>query len=101
MICVTERELGIIIDIISKYTPDFDVLAFGSRYNRTPKKYSDLDLAFIGDEKLGIKRRSQLRNAFSESDLSYQVDMVDYNAVSPEFQAIIDNGNEKIFSAEG
>lgn len=99
MIYVSEREMNIILDIISKYTPNFDVLAFGSRYNRTPKKYSDLDLAFIGNERLGIKRRSQLRSAFSESDLPYQVDVVDYNAVSPEFQAIIDGWNEKIFSA--
>jgi len=101
MICISENERNIIINIISKYTPNFDVLAFGSRCNAVPKKYSDLDLAFLGNEKLGMKRRSQLENAFSESDLPYQVDVVDYNVVSPEFQVIIDEGNEKIFSAVG
>ena len=100
MMRVSEHELNIITDILSKYAPEFDVLAFGSRYNQTSKRYSDLDLAFRGNDKLDMKKRSQLICAFSESDLPYRVDVVDYNAVSPEFQAVINMGNEKIFSGK-
>jgi len=98
MICVSEFELDIVFNIIKKYASDCDVFAFGSRYKCTPKNYSDLDLAFAlaNGQRLGIKRTGQLEEAFSESELPYRVDVVDYNAVSPEFRAIIDRGNEVI-----
>jgi len=98
MICASEAELKIIDDIISRLAPDCDVLAFGSRYHNKAKNYSDLDLAFVGKEKLGLKRCLQLEDAFAESDLPYRIDVLDYHAISPEFRTIIDGGNEKIFS---
>jgi len=99
MICVSDFELDIILDIIKKYSSDCDVLAFGSRYKWTPKDHSDLDLAFVQKEggKLGFNRIGDLKEAFSESDLPYRVDVLDYNAISPEFRAIIDRGNEVIY----
>ena len=42
-----------------------------------------------------------MEEAFSESDLPYQVDVVDYNNVSAEFRAIIDGGNERIYAGRG
>jgi len=98
MIRVSEAELKIINDIISWLAPDCDVLAFGSRYHGKAKEYSDLDLAFVGGEKLGLRRCLQIENAFAESDLPYRVEVLDYRAISPEFRAIIDNGNAKIYS---
>ena len=95
---VSEKELKIIDDIISQLAPDCDVLIFGSRYHGKAWEYSDLDLAFSRKGKLGLKKCLQLENAFAESDLPYRVDVLDYNAVSNEFRAIIDEGHEKIFS---
>ncbi|MDR0290091.1 MAG: nucleotidyltransferase domain-containing protein [Treponema sp.] len=97
MINISENELTIINGIISDLAPDCDVLAFGSRYYMKAKRYSDLDLAFMGDKKLGLKRCFQLEDAFAESDLPYRVDVLDYYILSPEFRAIIDSGNEKIY----
>jgi len=99
MICVSDFELDIILDIIKKYASDCDVLAFGSRYKWTPKDYSDLDLAFVQKEgdKLGLNRTGDLKEAFAESDLPYRVDVLDYHAISPEFRAIIDRENEVIY----
>jgi len=102
MIIATENELAIVQDIIRNFAPDCAVLVFGSRFSsgaeRQPKKYSDLDLAFIpAGAALGMRRLSQLALAFSESDLPYRVDVVDYNSASPEFQTIIDSANEKIW----
>jgi len=99
MICASEAELKIIDEIIRRLAPDCDVLVFGSRYHKNAKEYSDLDLAFVGREKLGLKRRLQLEDAFAESDLPYRIDVLDYHGISPEFRAIIDNGNEKIYSS--
>ena len=98
MIQISENERKIIDDIISQLAPDCDVLIFGSRFHGKAWEYSDLDLAFVGEEKLGFDRCFDIKEAFSESDLPYRVDVLDYHAISPEFRAIIDSGNEKIFS---
>jgi predicted nucleotidyltransferase len=97
MITVSEREMQIIQDIIQKYAPECKVLVYGSRFHGTAKQYSDLDLAFVGKEKLGLLRCFELADAFSESDLPYRVEVLDYCAVSPEFRQIVDSGNEAIF----
>jgi len=101
MISVSSRELEIVLDIIKTYAPAYDVLAFGSRFHGKIKKYSDLDLAFVGKDKLSLKTRFLLEDAFSESDLPFRVDVLDYLAVSPEFRAIIDGGSGMIYSANG
>jgi len=101
MIHVSERELEIIIDIIKAHAPTHDVLVFGSRFNSVPKKYSDLDLAFIGDERLSLQTRTLLEDAFSESDLPFRVDVVDYRAASPDFRAIIDARSGAIYRGNG
>ena len=93
-----KNERKIVDSIISQLASDCDVLIFGSRYYGKAWEYSDLDLAFIGPGKLGLQRCFQLEDAFAESDLPYRVDVLDYHAISPEFRAIIDGGNEKIFS---
>jgi len=99
MIHVTENELAIITDIIRECAPESDVLVFGSRCTQSPKEYSDLDLAFIAARgRLGLGRISALECAFSDSDLPYRVDVVDYHSADPEFQAIIDSGSERIYS---
>ena len=99
MICVSGDEKKIITDIIQEHAPDCRVLVFGSRQNGTAKSYSDLDLAFVGKDKLGLVVRFLLENAFSESDLPFRVDVLDYNALSPEFRTIVDGGNEVIYGA--
>jgi predicted nucleotidyltransferase len=97
MICVSEEELKIILDIVKTYASDCEVRAFGSRYKWTAKDYSDLDLVFVGKEKLGINRTGKLREAFEESDLRYRVDVLDWNSISENFKNIINKGYEVIY----
>jgi predicted nucleotidyltransferase len=97
MIAVSKEEFHIIQEIIRHYAADCCVYAFGSRYKGTPKVYSDLDLAFDGGKPLGMMRIQRLKEAFEDSSLPYRVDVVDYRAVSKEFRAIIDCGNEQVF----
>lgn len=47
MIKVTDEQLKIVLDILQQYVPDAEVRVFGSRYNLTARKYSDLDLAIV------------------------------------------------------
>jgi len=102
MICVSDYEMKIILDIIKTYAPYCSVLAFGSRYKWTPTDSSDLDLAFVqsNNEKLSLHQLGELREAFSESNLPYKVDVLDYHGISESFRGIIDAGYEVIYKAE-
>jgi len=99
MICVSDSEMNIILDVISHHASDCDVLVFGSRYKWNSEDSSDLDLAFVlpNGDTLGLKRIGDLEFAFAESDLPFRVDVLDYQAISPEFRSVIDAGNEVIF----
>lgn len=79
----------IVEHILRQYLPDYTVWAFGSRVSGTAKKYSDLDLAVITEEPLDFGLLGRVRDAFSESDLPFKVDLVDWAVTSREFQEII------------
>jgi uncharacterized protein len=99
MIDVTPAQLQIIKAILQRIAPDCEARAFGSRFKRTAKHYSDLDLAIVGSGKLPFKKISALRIAFEESDLPYRVDVLDWHSISPEFQKVIEQGYEVIQKA--
>ena len=98
MIDIPDHHLKTIKRILAEYAGDCEVRAFGSRSNGTAKEYSDLDLAIVGNGKLGRRVKMLLREAFEESDLPFRVDVIDYNAVSESFRAIIDNDYDVIQS---
>ena len=96
MIDLAERHLETIRRILAQYAGDCEVRAFGSRGNGTATEYSDLDLAIVGKGKISRRVKMLLREAFEESDLPFRVDILDYNAVSDEFRAIIEENYEVI-----
>ncbi|GHV85651.1 hypothetical protein AGMMS50230_12590 [Spirochaetia bacterium] len=100
MICVSEADFKTIQEIIARYAAGCEVHAFGSRYKWTSNDYSDLDLAFVGDKKLSLARIGKIREAFEESALPFRVDVLDWNGISKEFQAIINQGYEVIYSPQ-
>jgi len=65
------------------------VCAFGSRVTGTSKKFSDLDLAILGNAPLSIEVMADLAEAFSESDLPFKVEALDWATTSPSFRKII------------
>lgn len=82
-------EFNIVRDILQAFVPNYSVWAFGSRANGTPKAYSDLDLAIITTEPLPLSVRADLTEAFSESNLPFKVDIVDWAITSESFQRLI------------
>lgn len=86
---LTEDEKRVVQDILRQHIPDCEVWAFGSRVKGQVKPYSDLDLVILGTEKLSKKIIYKIKDAFEESKLSFRVDVLDWNLLSPEFQAII------------
>ncbi len=80
----------IVRDILRKHLPDHEVWAFGSRVKGRVKPYSDLDLAVISDTPLSLDVRGSLADDFSESDLPWRVDVVDWARTSDSFRKIIE-----------
>lgn len=76
--------------ILQEHVPNLEVWAFGSRAKWNAKAFSDLDLAIITDEPLPIDTSAALNEAFSESDLPWKVDVVDWASISKEFKDIIE-----------
>ena len=71
--------------------PATQVWVFGSRATGRARRYSDLDLAIDAGRPLTLDESASLADAFSESDLSYRVDVVDWHAIDDRFRGIIAN----------
>ena len=89
MIDMKPEQLLEVRRILEEHLPGWEVRAFGSRVTGRTKPWSDLDLAIVGPEPMGLRRRGRLVEAFQESTLPFRVDVLDWHDVSPSFQAII------------
>ena len=75
--------------ILRRHIPDREIRAFGSRVSGKVKPFSDLDLAVMGNEPLPALLLADLKEAFSESDLPFKVDIVDWAETKENFRSII------------
>lgn len=62
---------------------------FGSRATGRARRYSDLDLAIDAGRRLTLDETARLAEAFSDSDLPYRVDIVDWRAIDDRFRELI------------
>lgn len=76
----------IIKAILAKHLKGHEVWAFGSRAKFTAKPFSDLDIVVLNQTPLSIRTCAQLTEAFTESNLPWKVDFVQWNDLTPEFQ---------------
>ena len=90
MMDLSPQSVDIIKKIMQEYVPGCEVRVFGSRVNGTAKKYSDLDLVIVGEEKIPTRKMNALREAFEDSDLPIRVDVLDWHAISSDFRVIIE-----------
>jgi type I restriction enzyme S subunit len=86
---VEPEHLRIVRAIVRSHLPDAPVWVFGSRARGTAKPYSDLDLAVITSEPLPLAVSAALAEDFSDSDLPWRVDVVDWATASEGFRRII------------
>lgn len=89
----------IVRQILRQHVPQHTVWAFGSRAKRTARPLSDLDLAIITERPLPLSVHAALAEAFSESDLPYKVDVVDWATTSEAFRKRIEE--DKVMVQEG
>lgn len=65
----------------------YQAFIFGSRATGTNRKYSDIDIGIKGPI-LDIATLAKIKSAFEESTLPYNVDVVDFNYTSEQFQEV-------------
>lgn len=90
LIDIKPEDLKTVQAILIEYIPDYEVWAFGSRITGKARKYSDLDLTVITKEPLDIDLYAALKEAFSESDLPFKVDVVDWATANDNFKKIME-----------
>jgi predicted nucleotidyltransferase len=87
---VRPDHLAAVQAILKRNVPDREVWAFGSRVTGKAKPTSDLDLCITGTSPLSYEVSARLRQDFSDSDIPYPVDVVDWGTCSASFRLIIE-----------
>lgn len=90
-LALSVEELAAVRAILAAHLPPgFVASAFGSRARGATKPWSDLDLVIEGPAPLPLATLASLREAFDDSDLPWNVDLVDRSGLDPAFAAIVD-----------
>lgn len=89
----------IVQGILRKHVPEYEVWAFGSRAKWTAKEYSDLDLAIVSDHPVSLDVIAALADEFSESELPWKVDLVDWATTNESFRKIIERDRVVVLRA--
>lgn len=87
---IEPRHLAMVCQVLAQHVPGLPVWAFGSRTKGCAKPHSDLDLAVITTEPMSLQQAALLAEAFSESDLPWRVDVVDWASTSEPFRRLIE-----------
>lgn len=99
MLDIEERDKAEVLQIINSYLPDIEVRAFGSRVTGRAGKFSDLDLVVMTKKTLAFDTKIALQDSFSDSNLPFTVDIVDWASTDESFRKIIQNKSEVIQEA--
>ena len=86
--CYLEELRRIVVRYVD--TDEWRPVIFGSRANGTARKFSDIDIGFIGTKPLPFSVKSRLWNALDDSDIPYVVDIVDLSVATAEFRRIVE-----------
>jgi type I restriction enzyme S subunit len=90
----------VVLNILQANLPEgTKVWVFGSRATGRARRYSDLDLVIDASRRLTLDDFARLTEAFSDSDLPYRVDVVDWlgvedrwrQAIAPERLRLLEN----------
>jgi len=80
----------LVLDILYANLPgSAQAWVFGSRATGRGRRYSDLDLAIDAGRRLTLDETARLSEAFSDSDLPYKVDLVDWHDINDHWRQTI------------
>lgn len=83
---LNESDAVLVRSILQQFVPNESVYVFGSRATGRTRYLSDLDLLLDRSEPLDRATMRELLDAFDESDLPIEVDVVDLSTVTDTFR---------------
>jgi hypothetical protein len=86
---LTNEQIEIVKEILKRFLEDQKVWVFGSRIKKICKPYADLDLVIVSELPTPTLTIALLREAFSESNLPFKVDILDWASLSENFRQVI------------
>lgn len=95
-IALRPDHLQMVKAILLSHVPSFEAWAFGSRARGDAGKNSDLDLCLVSDNPLSHEARANLKLAFSESNIPYCVDLVEWASLSEAFRKLVEQDKQVI-----
>jgi len=92
---INPRDKEILCSLLSQYLPDTPVWIYGSRVMGKALPWSDLDMVVFtkADQKY---RLSLLQEAFEESNLSFRIDLREWDWLPDDFKANIEASHAEI-----
>jgi type I restriction enzyme S subunit len=89
-ITLTAEHRRLVLNILrASFPKSTKVWVFGSRATGRARRYSDLDLAIDAGRPLTLNEIAGLTEAFSDSDLPYKVDLVDWHNIDDRWRQTI------------
>ena len=80
----------LVLDTLGAHLPQHTkAWVFGSRATGRARRYSDLDVAIDAGRRLTLDELAELSEVFSDSDLPYRVDLVDWQDIDDRWRRII------------
>jgi uncharacterized protein len=80
----------LVLDILGAHLPQHTkAWVFGSRTTGRARRYSDIDVAIDAGRRLTLDELAELSEAFSDSDLPYRVDLVDWHDIDDRWRQMI------------
>lgn len=67
---------------------DYKVFIFGSRATGKAKKFSDFDVGILGKKPISPHKLAFIEEELENSDLPFNVDVVDFSSVSKNFKKV-------------
>ena len=90
---VLPNHLEIILGILEKFVPGPEIRAFGSRVTGKARRHSDLDLVIMTERPLDVAVLAGMKAAFSESDLPFAVDILDWAVLEEHVRRFVQEGS--------
>lgn len=102
MILLTKSEKDTVINLLNnRLKVKGEVWVFGSRIKPVlEKKFSDLDLVFVGTPPLTALQIEEIKEHFSASDLPFRVDLCNLVDLPPAVQESINTQHEVLDLSE-
>ncbi|MCF6180110.1 MAG: nucleotidyltransferase domain-containing protein [Geopsychrobacter sp.] len=100
-ISLEPQELKQVRTLLKTHLPNLEVRAFGSRvHGENLKPFSDLDLVIMNEKPQDPLCIAELREAFSESNLPFRVDILEWATISLNFRKRIEESCTLLLAKE-